>query len=88
MDPDELGVHPARVRPRPRRGIPASDAGQILNDALALRAHTSRRRGNAETAKGLPGSGLRSGDLIVANHTSYVDVLYLAFRYGGPRPDG
>ena len=41
----------------------------------------SLRKGNLTGAQGASSGGLRSGDIIVANLTSYVDVLYLCFRY-------
>jgi len=30
---------------------------------------------------GTPGSHIKAGDIIIANHCSYVEILYLAFRY-------
>jgi len=34
-----------------------------------------------KTELGRPGTGIKSGDVIIANLTSYIDVLYLTFRF-------
>lgn len=34
-----------------------------------------------QSDKKRPGSSVTSKDLILANHTSYLDILYLAYRY-------
>ena len=40
---------------------------------------TNRREATVES--GAPGAGLKSGDVIVANWNSYVDIIYLGFRF-------
>ncbi|RUS28898.1 hypothetical protein BC938DRAFT_481304 [Jimgerdemannia flammicorona] len=48
----------------------------IPTETVSLR----RGRGHAIKAQGWPARNVKSGDVIVANWTSYIDVLYLAFR--------
>jgi len=36
---------------------------------------------NTRIPQDLPGSSISGGDLILSNHTSYVDILYLCFRF-------
>ncbi|KAK9722201.1 Lysophosphatidic acid:oleoyl-CoA acyltransferase 1 [Basidiobolus ranarum] len=38
-------------------------------------------RGQGATRKKTTDTGVKSGDIIVANHTSYIDIIYLYFRY-------
>ncbi|KAI9261589.1 hypothetical protein BDA99DRAFT_439045 [Phascolomyces articulosus] len=55
----------------------------IKTETISLRRGSSRRNNNNNTNNTSSG-GVQSGDIIVANWTSYIDVLYLAYAYGSP----
>jgi len=41
----------------------------------------SKQRGKSSNSNSIPGFDIKSGDVIIANFTSYVDILYLTFRF-------
>ena len=58
---------------------PVTDMPRVFVSLASCRAHA--RRMAAETPKAWPGAGVGSGDVIIANSQSYVDIVYLAFRF-------
>ena len=63
-------------------------ASRVISTLITL-IHLYRIRRQALPNDGLPiwprGRSIIHGDFIVANHTSYIDIIYFYFRYGFKR---